>query len=548
MKHTKLYCVLLLLGLLSALLLYSAYTEVRQKTIDQLNNHQLTLGKAAAKGIEGFFDHLARLLNALSRVDSIVALDEHGKELMEVFYQSHAGEIISFARMDANGRIIHAFPLITNVIGTDLSGREFVQRLMKTHRPVVSDVFMSASGFESIAFHVPVFNNDVFDGSLSVLIPFDHLARRYLEDIKLAEDGYAWMISRKGVELYCPVPDHVGKSVYENCRDFPTILSMADEMVQGREGQTTYLFDRIRGETIESAKKHAVYLPVHLPDNYWSIVVATPESEVPGIIHGFRNRWLLIAGVMLITGVFCSYYLGRAFMIVKGEANRKKIEDELRAALTRAMDEKSRSESIIAGMSDGLTILDRNFKVVYQNEISKEHLGIHVDEYCYRAFHNRDHICEECPVVMCFGNGSMHKKEDVGVRGDKTIYVEIAAAPLKKATGEVIGAIEVSRDITERKRAEQALKESGQLLQSIIHGYPIPAFVIPAMRNSNQNTNMSRERAAFSMRKLTFPVSMEAEGLMCLRPQPRCSTPMETAWEPSNPSATLPSKNWRSKR
>ena len=79
---------------------------------------------------------------------------------------------------------------------------------------------------------------------------------------------------------------------------------------------------------------------------------------------------------------------------------------------------------------------------------------------------------------MCFGDGSTHKKEEIWVGDDKTIYVEIAATPLKNATGEVIGSVEVSRDITERKRAEEDLKESGQLLQSIIHGYPVPAFVI----------------------------------------------------------------------
>ncbi|MGA2401746.1 MAG: hypothetical protein ABSG91_08565 [Syntrophobacteraceae bacterium] len=88
---------------------------------------------------------------------------------------------------------------------------------------------------------------------------------------------------------------------------------------------TTYFYDRVRGETVRSERKHAVYLPVHLPDNHWSIVVATPESEVLGTIHGFRNRLFLIVGIMLLTSAFCSYYLGRAFMIVKEEAKRKRM-------------------------------------------------------------------------------------------------------------------------------------------------------------------------------------------------------------------------------
>ncbi|MFZ2448805.1 MAG: PAS domain S-box protein [Syntrophobacteraceae bacterium] len=732
MKYARLFCVLLLLTLLSALLLYSAYTEVRLKTVDQLNNQQTILAGEAAKGIEGFFNHYEQLLNALSHVDSIVTLDEHGKKLMEIFHQSHAGEIVAIARMDAAGRIIHALPSSPDVIGADLSTREFVQEMMKTHKPVVSDVIMAAHGFESVALHVPVFNNQGFHGSVAILIPFDHLAKRYLERIKLAQDGYAWMISRKGVELYCPVPGHVGKSVYETCKDFPTILAMADEMVQGKEGITTYFFDRVRDETVESVKKHAVYLPVHLPNNFWSIVVATPESEVLGIIHGFRDRWFLIVGIMLFTSFLCSYYLGRAFMIVKEETERKqmeaalqksetkyrrlvelaregiwaidaegnttfvnprmaellgytaeemigrrsdsfmgehgvdvfkgcmgcgdhvakedddfeflrkdglriharvaacpimaggncigalavvtdlttqkrveeqlreseerwhfalegagdgvwdwnaqtnrvfysrqwkemlgyedheidhafdewdkrvhpedkerayidiknhfgghtpvyvnehrllckdgaykwvlargrvisrtdegeplrvigthtditerkRVEEALQAALVQAMDEKSRSESIIAGLSDGLIIIDRDFKVVYQNDIAKLNFGSHVGENCYRAFRNRDHICEACRVEMCFGDGKAHKREVIVVKDGKTIYAEVVTSPLRKASGEVIGAVELIRDITERRQAEQAVRESEVKYRTLFESAADAIFLI----------------------------------------------------------------------
>ena len=80
------------------------------------------------------------------------------------------------------------------------------------------------------------------------MLDFQAISRRLLEVIRIGESGYAWMINQTGIELYCPVPGHVGKSVFENCKDFPTILTMAEDMLKGRKGTTTYRYDKIRGQ------------------------------------------------------------------------------------------------------------------------------------------------------------------------------------------------------------------------------------------------------------------------------------------------------------
>ncbi len=57
-------------------------------------------------------------------------------------------------------------------------------------------------------------------------------------------------------------------------------------------------------------------------------------------------------------------------------------------------------------------------------------------------------------------------------------YLWFTASPLYDATGSITGAIESIRDITQRKLAEDALKESKSQLHSIITGSPIPQYVI----------------------------------------------------------------------
>jgi PAS domain S-box-containing protein len=62
--------------------------------------------------------------------------------------------------------------------------------------------------------------------------------------------------------------------------------------------------------------------------------------------------------------------------------------------------------------------------------------------------------------------------------GDHGSWLFLTAAPLKDGDGNVIGAVETLQDVTERRLAEEALKESEKKLTEIVQGSSIPTFVI----------------------------------------------------------------------
>jgi PAS domain S-box-containing protein/putative nucleotidyltransferase with HDIG domain len=112
-------------------------------------------------------------------------------------------------------------------------------------------------------------------------------------------------------------------------------------------------------------------------------------------------------------------------------------------------------QGIVDTIGDGISIQDVSFKILFQNRLHKNLFGDHIGEYCYRAYECSNHNAEECPLGSSFKDGKPHSEER-RVKTDKgSFYVEITASPVRSKTGEVIGGIEVIRDITERKMAEE---------------------------------------------------------------------------------------------
>lgn len=159
--------------------------------------------------------------------------------------------------------------------------------------------------------------------------------------------------------------------------------------------------------------------------------------------------------------------------VARDITERKRAEKTIEGSLKRLEEEKAKTESIIAAIGDAISIQDTDFKVLYQNNIHQDIMGDQKGEYCYKKYEHRDQICEGCPVNMSFKDGKIHTEERCMIRGEEKIYFEITASPLRDSTGNIVAGIEVARNITERKKAEDqiagSLHEKETLLKEIHH-------------------------------------------------------------------------------
>jgi PAS domain S-box-containing protein len=132
---------------------------------------------------------------------------------------------------------------------------------------------------------------------------------------------------------------------------------------------------------------------------------------------------------------------------------RRQAEEELQA-------ERNKLQSLVDAMEDTVTIQDTEYNIIYQNEPSRiASGGDHVGEKCYRVYEGRETVCEGCPVKRAFKDGKSHTAERMTtIRGTVTFW-ENTANPIRDAEGKIVSCLELTRDITKRKKQEQALAD-----------------------------------------------------------------------------------------
>lgn len=186
------------------------------------------------------------------------------------------------------------------------------------------------------------------------------------------------------------------------------------------------------------------------------------------LILDIEPHELYFRSLFLVSFVVFGYYTAQIL------AKRKKVQEQLRAAIATIEAEKARSEGIVSAIGDGISIQDNYFHVLYQNRVHKEMTGGDKEgQFCYQAYSERDSPCPGCPVLLSFADGGIHTLEKKLVRSSEDRLIEIKASPLRDSNGRIVAAIEAVRDITERKKAVEKLRLFSTAIEEAMDGVQI---------------------------------------------------------------------------
>jgi len=125
--------------------------------------------------------------------------------------------------------------------------------------------------------------------------------------------------------------------------------------------------------------------------------------------------------------------------------------------------------AILDSISELVVLQDLEHRMVWTNKAAAESVGLTsaqlVGRYCYEIWPQRSQPCAGCPVAKARQTGKPQKAE-IATPDGRTWSVR--GYPILDANDCVVGIVEVTLDITERKQAEEKLQT---ILKTALDGF-----------------------------------------------------------------------------
>ncbi len=172
------------------------------------------------------------------------------------------------------------------------------------------------------------------------------------------------------------------------------------------------------------------------------------------------------------------------------EPTYEKLEQKVKESDKQVFERKLAEETIMQtnnewertfdAVPDMLMILDDGYRIVRVNEAMADRLGVIPDEavglICYEHVHGTKEPPPFCPHSKLLADGQRHLMEvhEERLGGDFLVSV----SPLHDMEGHLTGSVHVVRDITQQKKVERELRESGKRFRELAELLPQPIFEI----------------------------------------------------------------------
>jgi len=429
---------------------------------------------------------------------NITAIEEYLKKAMKNYPKFENGIFL----LDASGTLWADYPVYPGTRGKNFAFHEYFKTTMEKQKGIIGIPYRSARTGEPVLTFTALLrgSNNQALGLLGCSVQLLHPnALGGIWKTKIGDSGYIYVFDTSRLMILHPEDRRILQ------RDVPPGANkLLDAAIEGFEGV---------GETVDFRDVPMLLSLKRVPETNWIIGAQQPKSEAFAPIKEARNRiiWGTMAAVFtaILIGMAAvrrlteplsrlrniAKQLGQNAETLGDDPHRKRgLQEELKSMqssdeigdLTKAFKEmygmldqtltslkgSARDwERTFDSVHDAIYLLDMDNRILRLNQSAARLMGVKVEEavgqHCYHLMHGADRPRELCPHLETLSNGKPKRIEieEPFLKG----FFEITTTPLLDESGHTFGSVHVTRDITERKRIEGALRESEEKHRSLVN-------------------------------------------------------------------------------
>ncbi len=502
--------VILVIGL-SILTIYvsnSSYDII----FDVSKNSMNTIDHDLKTEIEDMIDYNMSMMHVVSaNLDiqkSLLGIPNYADDYVKSLLKTYSG-IISIYVCNTDGEVVTGFTTSGgSLIGMNYGDRPYFKGAISGKDFIQQEILVGKkTGLPVFVISVPVFDDSgKVIGVTAVSIDWQKYADSHILNVKIGENGYAYVLDSKGVIIA-----HPDKS--KNMQGVGTLDFVQDALLE-KQGVLEYEY--------EGKEKVQAFSTVERTG--WLVCVSAFRSDLTSPAKNQRNTLIAVAAGLFLILLGSAIFAIRRFVIaplrnimaysaeVAGGNFKAKLPGSYRYEMkelahnfqetTAALkDRLGFADGVLAGITFPVLITDAEVLVVYTNDamlkliglpgVPKDYAGQSGSQFFYGdpARKTINHKCLET------GTNALGIETEITFKSGAHRYLRIDASLIHDLDGKPVGAITLVADLTEIKK-QQIMIESQR----------------DAMAEVAKNANAISDRLSTATEELSAQVEQSSKG------------------------------------
>ncbi|MEJ2404164.1 MAG: EAL domain-containing protein [Candidatus Thiodiazotropha sp.] len=381
--------------------------------------------------------------------------------------------------------ISHPFDIQISLKRYNLSSRPYFIEVTRTHNPAISDSFVGADGVPAVAIDVPVIDaSGKITSHVGGVFHLSRLSSMFNESPYKDSNEVTFLLDRAGrIITY----DNRAKAEINEISSQPFVR----QFIARKRSTTDVMGYSIATQqlSVENMRDEQIVMLIRLKSG-WTLGVS---SDLATIVERFKpGIWknvILTALLMILlstTGILAVHRIGLRWQHAESKVKAARDNLELKVSeRTRELREKGRRlRLLIETIPDQVWMKDDKGRYLSCNKKFEAFSGLSEHEIIGKTDrelkhpHTTDQIYNDDQRIIHTSLSSTREEWITYADGRRKECRETTLTPVFDTSGTVIGVLGIGRDITERKRAENTLKESDEFRQRVFESSSVPIVVM----------------------------------------------------------------------